>query len=408
MKRLLLSTIALSVAVGAVAQSDSRALEYLRRTMERDLRTTYTAIRLLTAWGCSEATRVKRDQSETGQSAVLVLAPLSKQGETTVDDGKNWVQYFPDKGVLIVQDSPLKREGALDYSVRFELLKRNYAVAQEGVDVVAGRKANKVLIRPAADDELYARRFWIDKDTSVLLRVEWQDPSGKSQIVSETLFIEYPTSLPEDTFRYRIAGKPQRIEVQAPARQTSITALSGKVGFAVLQPPQMPFGFAFTGADAVFANNRALAALRYSDGATNVTVYQAKWNSTNPPWHLSRTRGDFVQDGLLIAVEGDLPAAGRNEIIDALKATSAANEAKLVARAAALLSADADTVAGLRGLGFGYEEAIATLFLSKGDAKLREKCVNQFRAGKSIASVARLFDAREGDVRRIIQQFWGG
>jgi hypothetical protein len=403
MPRLVIAALTLIPALAPA--SDYKGLEAMKRAMERDLRTTYSAIRHLFYWGGTEPTKIRRDQDDSGRNAVLALAPIARQGELSIDDGANWIQYYPDSRTLIIQESPLKRLEDRSPTVRYEVMKRNYDVRFEATDSVAGRRASRVVLKPSAADSLYARRFWVDADTSVLLRVEWTDPAGRSQVVSDTLFIEYPSALADEIFRPKIVGKPRTIEVQAPKRQPSIDVLSDKVGFDVILPFQMPFGFFFTGADSVSANNRALAALRFTDGATNVTIYQARHSEKSPPWRIQKWRGDFVMNGLLLAVEGDLPARGREAVIAALKSSSS-GEAGLRSRCQAVTGYGADKVRYLRNLGWGYEDVTSCLLISRRDAERLEKCVKEIGSGKSPFEVARKMGVKESDVRSAIARLW--
>ena len=395
-----------SVTILATAQNAPTALSTMQQVMNLDARTSYTAVRLQTPWDSLTTLKVRRDQSMTGANAVLVLSPIEKQGELSVDNGRSWVQFFPDRGVLVVQDSPLKRRTQADINARFELLKRNYRITLDKAESIAGRNTQRLAIIPAQKPFLYSRRFWIDTQKYVVLRVEWLDAFGKSKIVSDTINISYPNSFPPETFEVRIGTSPREIQVQAPVRQPGLNYLSRKVGFRVTHPSRMPFGFFLTGADSLTANNRALAALRYTDGATNVTIYQAKVNQQNPPWTPSRTRGDFEMDGVLIAVEGDLPVQGRDQILQALRENDAKSEAILRDQAAKMLKVPTDVIVTLRGYGFGYEEVIGAVLSAYPGTRNLSRSVSILKQGKSVPELARLSNVPIADVKKTIEKFW--
>lgn len=393
------------IASGALAQPDFRALSTVKKAIERDLRTNYSAVRVLHFWGAKEPMRVRRDQNELGHNSIFVLSPLSKQGETSVDNGETWITFYPDRKTLVIQDSPIKRGVIGDPAMRFELLKRNYRVRSEGSETVAGRTCTIVRVSPSAH-ELFTRRYWVDAEKSVLLRVEWRDPNGKAQVVSDTISIEFPASFPDDAFQMKLAGEPRKIEVQAPQRMADIEDLEKRLGFSIRQPIQIPFGFVMTGADAIIANNRAMAALRYTDGATNLTIYQARANAKNPPWRPSKTRGDFEIEGLLVAVEGDIPTAGREKVIAALQESTAGREAALIARAAQQFNVSESVVRSLRSRGLGFDETVGILILAGGDEKRRAKCVEYLAKGRCTFEISKLFGKPDADVRRELANFW--
>lgn len=404
--RLFIAGLLAAVTGLANAQSSPSALSVLQKVMNLDAKTTYTAVRLQSNWDSLTTLKVRRDQSNTGANAVLVLSPLEKQGELSVDNARSWVQFFPDRAVLIVQDSPLKRRTQADINTRFELLKRNYRVSQDKAETIAGRKCQRISVVPSQKELLFTRRFWVDSEKFVVLRVQWLDNSGKSKTVSDTISISYPNSLPPETFEVRIGTSPKEIQIQAPVRQPGLNYLSRKVGFRVLQPSNMPLGFFLTAADSLTANNRDLAALRYTDGATNVTVYQAKVNPQNPPWTPSRSRGDFEMDGVLVAVEGDLPIQGRDMILKALRDNDGKSEASLRDRAASLLEVPADVIVTLRGYGFGYNDVIAAVLSAHPGTRNLSQSVSILKQGKSISELARLSKVPEADIKKTIAKFW--
>ncbi len=378
----------------------------MHKAMSFDLKVTYTSIKVQTAWNSSTPIKVRRDQSSSGANSVLVLSPLEKQGELSIDNGSSWIQFFPDRAVLVVQDSPLKRRNQIDIETRFELLKRNYHLKLEKAEIVAGRKTQVVSVEPAKSKSLFARKFWIDTEKFVVLRVLWQDENKKSKIVSDTVQISFPNKLPPETFEMRIGASPKEIQVQAPIRQSGLNSLSRKVGFRVAHPSRMPMGFFLTSADAITANNRALAALRYSDGAANVTVYQAEINREKPPWTLNRSRGDFEMDGLVIAVEGDLPTEARDAFLRAIRENNLRSENALRDSAAKLLKVTPDVIVTLRGYGFGYDEVIAAVLSSRRGTRDLSQSVSILKRGKSIEELAKLTDSNLSDIQKAIAKFW--
>lgn len=305
------------------AFDDKDALSMVKRAIEKDSRTTYTCIRVWTAWGRETPVKVRRDQSETGANRVLVLGPVDRQGFTIIDDGNQQATYDPDKRELILQDSPLKVVQAEDASRRFNLLRENYDVRKLGYETVAGRKTLRVRLVPRADESLYERGYWIDTQKAVLLRVEWKSPEGKSQIVSDTLSIEFPKDLPPDTFAKRFSvSTPKEIRIQAPKRHSDIESLSKAVGFEPLSP-KMPFGFSFIGAESVKGKSRTMAALRYTDGAANITIYQSLAEDGPPPWHPTAGAPKGPIRGRWIRVEGDVPSRGKRAIYEAVQGSKA-------------------------------------------------------------------------------------
>ena len=381
-------------------------MDLLKRAIEKDAKTTYTCIREWSNWGSSQPVRVRRDQASSGANKYVVLAPISKQGQTVIDDGKQRIEYRPDDQLLIIQDSPLRSVAPGDAERRFRLVYRNYNVVAEGSAKVANRDSQKVLLTPKAKTMGFARRYWIDTQTAVLLKVEWIDPSGRKQVMSDTISISYPKSLAANTFAKTFVGQPKEVHIRAPARQTDLVKLSSAVGFAVVNPHDMPFGYLFIGADSIRARNGTMAAMRYTDGATNVTVYQAKASSGQPPWRGNAGVESSKVDAVWIGVDGDLPKAGKVALIDALKKSGATRGAQLQTRAARMFKVSEDTVEKLRALGLDFDDVVTCLAAANGNASNALRAGKWALEGQSAAFIARELRIDSSKIRDGINRFW--
>jgi hypothetical protein len=392
------------VAVALVPQP--QALDLLKQAIERDAKTTYTCIREWSEWGSKQPVRVRRDQSSTGANRVVVVAPMSSQGMTIVDDGKQRVRYDPDEKLLRIQDSPLRYIQEHDAERRFRLVYRNYDIKAEGKSKIAGRETLKVLLSPKTEGVSFARRYWIDTEKAVLLRVEWIDPTGKKQTMSETISISYPKSLPSDTFEQTFVGQPRKIHVRAPARKSDFVKLAASLGFGPINPHNMPHGFLFIGADAIRTRNRTMAALRYTDGAANIMIYQAKASGGDPPWSSSSEMESAKVDDVWVSVTGDVPSPGAKAVISALKKSGATKGAELQTRAAKLFGASEDTVEKLRAMGLDFEDAVACLVAGNGSSARALKAGRWMLDGQSLAYIAREAKVDSSKIRSGINRFW--
>ena len=384
----------------------AQGLDLLKRAIEKDAKTTYTCIREWSNWGSKQSVRVRRDQSASGANKVVVVAPISRQGTTIIDDGKQRVEYRPDSQLLIIQDSPLRSVPPSDASRRYRLVYRNYDVVAEGKAKVANRESLKVLLTPKAKSMGFARRYWIDMETAVLLKVEWIDTSGRKQVMSDTISIAYPKSLPANTFEKTFVGKPKEVHIRAPARQTDFVKLSTAVGFAVVNPHDMPFGYLFIGADSIRARNGTMAALRYTDGATNVTIYQAKASAGQPPWRENAEMESAKVDNVWVAIDGDLPRAGKSALMSALKKSGATRGAVLQSRAATMFKASEDTVERLRAMGLDFDDVVTCLAAANGSATNALKGGRWVLDGQSAAYISRELRVDSAKIRDGLNRFW--
>jgi hypothetical protein len=331
------------------------------------------------------------------------LAPLSKQGYTIIDDGKQRATYNPDKQELTLQDSPLPLVSKIDTDRRLRLLVQNYKITGEGEEKVAGRKSTRIRVEPRTPDMLFTRWYSVDYEKQVLLRVKYREPVGEVRTMSDTISIDFPKELPEDTFARRFVGELREIRVQAPKRQKDLTSLSKSVGFPVVNPIQMPAGFLFIGADAISGRNRTMAALRYTDGAANLTIYQASAALGPAPWRSQTELPVVLVDGIWLTVDGDLPAPGRLAVVAALKESTGTRVAKLTKRAATQFRVDEALVAKLRALGLDMDGTV--LGLASGEDRAM-RAAGLLLIGKSSSDLAKELRLSEKSLKAAQKRFW--
>lgn len=385
----------------------SSPVEQLRKALNADVRTTYTCIKTVSRWDSRRGdVRVRKDQAATGSSATYVLAPTSMQGRITVDDGKLWSTYNPDKKTLYVQESPVRMLNREEFDRRISLMQQNYKVSGFKSSPVANRKVVGVQVDPIAKDDLYKRSFWVDADRSVILRVAWTHPNGTKKTISDTISIEFPEKLDENAFKLKLLENPKMVRIQSPRTERTVSSLSKHVGFDVLMPSEMPLGFLFTRAEAVTGATRTMSALRFTDGVANVTIYQSPAQSGKPPWRVDEDRGDFEHDGTYFAIEGDVPDAARVKIAVSVRETSKETEKNLRQRAVKQLGASEKIVGELRDLGLRFSDVAACIYLGKNDAKQVFSAAWSFKKGRSLAEIAQKFGVRESDVRKVVKSFW--
>lgn len=400
------NVVSLTMGVApAVYAFDPSAFELVKQAMLKDTTTTYSCVRVMYAWEADEAIRVRRDQASNGAHKVVVLAPTQKQGYTIIDNGKQWITYDPDRQFIRIQDSPLARLGADDAKRRFEILRRNYMFRFRANEEVANRNSAKVTLFPRERSRVYTRNYWIDRETYVLLRVELVDPSGKSRVVSDTMTISYPSALPAETFDVRFVGKPREIRLQSPVPHDNLNKLSETVEFAVINPIRMPLGLTLSRADSVRIRAQQMAALRYTDGVSNVTLYQVANQGKGTPWGNQSNRTVNV-DGVTVLVEGDLPEAGIQRVISDVRESTRDKEASLRARAEAQFRNAAQIVSTLRGMGLTYDEVVWAIAAGKDPAKA-ERAGRRIRTGGiGPLSLAREFGVKELELRAAQKRFW--
>ncbi len=385
-----------------------QALERLRKAMYQDGRTPCQSVKRLSWWGRNESVRIWQAQDGKGASIVTFLSPLSMQGHISLDDGKQWMRYFPDRNRLIIQPSPLLLKVRDSESIRFNLLKRNYRAGISGTETIAGRQAVLVELKPRAENYLFTRRYWIDSEKNVFLKIAWESPSGKKETLMEMISVEFPASIPPETFQIKTTGTPTQIRLPAPVRQEKISALEKEVGFRLVVPIQMPFGFQFMSAE-LLGEEEKIAALRYTDGVSNVTLYQSLARKTSEERGSGRgSRRDeaVVMEGVRVSVRGDIPEEAERVILQEIKNSGFAVEREFREYAKRVFGVSEGAIAGLRDAGFGYTEVAGILALSRGHSGTQYRVMEILRKGHSPIEAASLLRKSEESVKTSLASFW--
>jgi len=221
--------------------------------------------------GVSQTIRVERDRH--GRAHYLVLAPLRMQGIESVDDGFRSRMYWPDRNVLIDQESPSKTP--CDAAWRIALTKKNYRLRFVTPIKIAGR-ATKCIEAVPLDNRMETRRFYLDASTFYPLRLETYEGNRRISKISDTKEISYPDAVPEDRFVLSPAGSTRTLRYNRP-QSLKLSQAEKLIGFTPLLPKEMPMGFAMQDIQLTQSDKWRSVAIRVTDGLVRGTVYQ--WRS---------------------------------------------------------------------------------------------------------------------------------
>lgn len=314
--RLLLGASALLVSAFASAgqDSDDRARDVLAKSMERTKQVPCVAILYQRASGTpGPVMQVKVEQDGTGRTRLTVLQPSWMEGVTYVDDGKSWKTYLPDKNRLIVQAS--MRPQLAELQARLDLAAQNYRMQIEKPVNVAGRLATVITADPRSTAML-TRRYYVDRETGFLLRVETEGKEGLETRL-DTKHIKFSKELTERSFDFNFTGeKPRRLDIPAPARIVSGVAVRPNLGFAPVIPKRIALGFVVQEPQLAGDNDFRFAAVRVTDGLVNGTVYQWKSAGDETPRAFQPQQGDKIARGVWFRFVGEVPSEARSQILE--------------------------------------------------------------------------------------------
>lgn len=191
-------------------------------------------------------------------------------------------------------------------------LPSGYRASFGGEDRIAGRAAVQVRIDPK-DGDRYGFRFWLDRDTALLLRSELLDTSGKPLEIFQFVRIDIGGDIDPSQLEPS-AGEglvQHELTLAQPQQAGGLRALleteaSPDEGQPQWEAGWLPEGFSMTAADLRTLPTQAesVASLVYSDGLASFSVFVQPARGDFSPAHVER-RGATV--AVMRPVAADTP-----------------------------------------------------------------------------------------------------
>ncbi len=223
-------------------------------------------------------THVRGDRAETlriihrvrGRDVSERLLSLDASGREFVREGDELTCYFPDKRMVLVErrapDGPLL--GALP-SLADGGDSQVYEIRGGERERLLNRTTRVVALHPR-DEYRYGYRLWIDEQTSMPLKTQLCDPSGK--VIEQILFssIDLPERIPDSMFKPQVDASTYRC-LRADRRVASTQAQAPALWEAMRLPPG--FRMATRSNQAMPGSSEPVAHLVFTDGVASVSVF---------------------------------------------------------------------------------------------------------------------------------------
>jgi|GEM_PF-1036265 len=206
---------------------------------------------------------------------VEYLQPPGRRGEVLIDDGLRRFHYVPrlKKVQILPSDQPLilrRRRAMLERLQRGEIF-----LEVKGGEPVAGRRA--VLLEARTRQGQPLRRWWIDREYGVILRMEELTPRGEVRMRTEYVRLTVPAVIPPERFAPRFPAQVRRQDVLPPSQVfASVEEAQPLVPFAIRRPQTLPKGFRLVEVRVRIVGQRPLVSLHYTDEVTSLVLFQTR------------------------------------------------------------------------------------------------------------------------------------
>lgn len=229
----------------------------------------YEATKVLTAvhQDRAETVIVLESYKRLGRMRLEFLSPESVNGRLVVDDGVSVWQYEPSQHLVIHGPSFVHAGGGAD---RVEEILRSALVVVLGTEDVIGRRT--VVLAMEAKDAGPSRRYWVDRETGVILRTEERDATGEIVFTSFFTRISFGLNLPSALFRFTPPAGARTMDLYVSGDPVSTPeALARATGVTV--PPRLPYGYRFRSGAVIRRGVLVSTTASYEDGVRTLTVF---------------------------------------------------------------------------------------------------------------------------------------
>ncbi len=273
-------------------------------------------------------THIHGDRSETlriihrvrGRDVSERLMSLDGSGREFIREGNELTCYFPDKRTVLVErrppDGPLL--GALPAIDKGDSLV--YEIRGGTRERLLGRTTRLVALHPR-DEYRYGYRLWIDEQTSMPLKTQLCDQSGK--VIEQIVFsnIDLPERIPDSMFKPQMDASNYR---WLRAEQSLVNASTPALWEAMRLPPG--FRMATRSAQSLPGSSEPVAHLVFTDGIASVSVFveprKPDFTPAQGPARVgSSSAFSTVVDGHQVTAVGEVPPNTVQFIATSVKAT---------------------------------------------------------------------------------------
>jgi len=381
--------------------------DLLVTAIDNDSRVQYSAVRRVVMYQSTGPLEIKMscEQNAQGSTRSVILSPTRFKGSVVVDNGKIHVRFEPRTNRCQVQPSSVQLMRAIASKRRLSLIKSNYVVTLGTSGTVAGRKALVLEVKPRKQGGL-RRTYWVDAVKKLPLKMQVSSNSGELLLLAELQFPDFAKAIPADTFRTNFGPGIKLENLPHSEVFTTLSKLQTYVGFDVLAPDRLPMGMTFLCGEALRANDRQAAALRYTDGLSFVSVFQVPSSTIISSYTTCQGQersAVFNQRGSKYTIVGDIGAEGMTQFVGAFERADKDRQNKWAAQLAQKLGVSQSSVRGLFDRGYDVEETAFMAVVMKQTRRSLDELRAWRAAGLSREQIIRRSNADAQRVEQLVR-----
>lgn len=247
------------------------------------------------------------------------LRPARLAGERIIDTGRFYCHLIPSQDTLEISPSRVSTLRVRVPQVIRQIKTGRLSVQQAGTDTVAGHACIILQVIAQSRPATPSQKFWIDPVNGAQLRNEQYDSAGRLRSASYFTQVSYSPVFAKDAFRLPRSGKI--VSGAAPPTLT-LDQVRAQAGFAVQVPTVLPSGFHYQGGSVSSRGNSAVVELRFSSGASGLSVFETPEKTGRSALPLIHPRPGVLfarRNGLKIVVIASLGNAELDNLLASLR-----------------------------------------------------------------------------------------
>jgi negative regulator of sigma E activity len=182
---------------------------------------------------------------------------------------------------------------------------KNYKIKFHKNQVIAGRNCYVIDIIPKYKGKP-SQRIWVDAEYNIILKTQKKSYDGDLLHLSYFQEINFSPKFEKDFFKFKTPKGAKIINYELTDKNLSIKDIEKKIGFKILLPKFLPYGYELESSTISFFQNRKSAYLRYTDGLNVISLFERKHTKYNSPINSKEINIGKIKGKIAVSQEGEI------------------------------------------------------------------------------------------------------
>jgi len=323
-------------------------------------------------------------RSREGRNVTTSIEPKADSGCITLDDGRWKKTYDPRRRTVTISRAASRLRDAAEAMRQVRLIRRNYSVAYDGIDPIAGRRCYRLSLVPRTKVS-HPCSIWIDVTTGAVLCHRESDWATNTVGLMLFTSVTFPATVSKRDLACEFPSNAKRVNLSRSPVLRDVAELERRMGYALSLPITMPGGFEFDSCELVALDGMNTACLHYTDGLSNLTICQSKSKDRRPLGYRMLNASYHPQGDVMVACgvgDMDFMVIGHGEVNGlalVARALDSGRETAVASKLASVYGVSRDDMRAARTAGIAMDVLALLLETAKRSHRRIGDLVAQYR-----------------------------